>query len=131
MGEGGRGVTVADKDEDKDVDKYVDKNKDLIKDNSVYSLSYHHLPTPKLPTSVILLMANLDELINNVRSSLSSSSLSLSLLWGGWVDMNLMKHNLVQRALAEYKSGLLYLLDIIMGRVKGYTSGGGQQSRTA
>ena len=42
--------------------------------------------------------------------------------------MNLMKHNLVQRGLAEYKSGLLYLLDRIMERVKGYTNRGGENS---
>ena len=36
-----------------------------------------------------------------------------------------MKHNLVQRGLAEYKAGILSLLGIIMGRGKGYTSGGG------
>ena len=30
--------------------------------------------------------------------------------------MNLMKHNLVQRGLEEYKEGILYLLGIIMGR---------------
>ena len=46
-----------------------------------------------------LTMSKLDEFINNVRSSLSSSSLSLYLSGGGWVDMNLMKHNLVQRGL--------------------------------
>ena len=39
--------------------------------------------------------------------------------------MNLMKHNLVQRGLAEYKAGLLSLLGRIMGRGKGYTSKGG------
>ena len=36
--------------------------------------------------------------------------------------MNLMKHNLVERGLAEYKSGLLYLLGKIMGRGKEYTN---------
>ena len=36
-----------------------------------------------------------------------------------------MKHNLVHRVLAEYKTGLLSLLGIIMGRGKGYTSRGG------
>ena len=41
--------------------------------------------------------------------------------------MNLMKHNLVHRGLAEYKAGLLSLLGRIMGRGKGYTSRGGQQ----
>ena len=35
--------------------------------------------------------------------------------------MNLMKHNLVERGLAEYKVGLLYLLDRIIRRGKGYT----------
>ena len=40
------------------------------------------------------------------------------------MDINLMKHNLVQRWLIEYKEGLLYLLGIIMGRVKYYTSRG-------
>ena len=49
---------------------------------------------------------------------------------GGWVDMNLMKHNLVQRGLAEYKSGLLYLLDRIMGRGKGYTNREGKTVTT-
>ena len=41
--------------------------------------------------------------------------------------MNLMKHNLVERGLVEYKAGLLYLLGIIMRRGKGYTSRGGGQ----
>ena len=36
--------------------------------------------------------------------------------------MNLMKHNLVERGLAEYKVGLLCLLDRIIRRGKGYTS---------
>ena len=36
-----------------------------------------------------------------------------------------MKHNLVERGLAEYKAGLLYLLDRILRRGKGYTSRGG------
>ena len=85
-------------------------------------LSYSHLPTPKLPTSVTLPVSNLAELINNVRSSLSYFSLSLSFSGGGWVDMNLMKQNLIQRGLAEYKSGLLSLFDRIMGRRKGYTN---------
>ena len=81
---GGVGVgTIADKDEDKDTEHDVDENKDLMKNDSVQSLSYTHLPTPKLPTSVALLMSNLAELINNVTSSSSSSSLSLSLLGGG------------------------------------------------
>ena len=40
--------------------------------------------------------------------------------------MNLMKHNLVQRGLAEYKTGLLSILGRIMGRGKGYTSRGGE-----
>ena len=88
----------------------MDENKDLIKNDSVQSLSYPHLPTPKLPTSVALPMSNLAELINNVISSSSSSSLSLSLLGGGWVDMNLMKHNMVERGLTEYMAGFLYLL---------------------
>ena len=39
--------------------------------------------------------------------------------------MNLMKHNLVERGLAEYKAGLLYLLGRIIRRGKGYTSRGG------
>ena len=44
------------------------------------------------------------------------------------MDMNLMKHNLVERGLVEYKAGLLYLLGRIIWRGKGYTSrGGGQQ----
>ena len=34
--------------------------------------------------------------------------------------MNLMKHNLVERGLAEYKAGLLYLLGRIIRRGKGY-----------
>ena len=41
------------------------------------------------------------------------------------MDMNLMKHNLVQMGLAEYKAGLLSLLGRIMGRGKWYTSRGG------
>ena len=77
------GGTIADKDEDKDVEKDVDENKDSVKNDSVQSLSYPHLLTPKLPTSVALPMSNLAELINNVTSSSSSSSLSLSLLGGG------------------------------------------------
>ena len=36
-----------------------------------------------------------------------------------------MKHNLVERGLAEYKVGLLSLLGRIMRRGKGYTSRGG------
>ena len=44
--------------------------------------------------------------------------LFLLLVRGGWVEMNLMKHNMVQRGLAEYKAGLLSLLGIIMGRRK-------------
>ena len=44
--------------------------------------------------------------------------------------MNLMKHNLVERGLAEYKVGLLYLLDRIMRRGKGYTSRGGETVTT-
>ena len=83
----------------------MDENKDLMKNDSVQSLSYPHLLTPKLPTSVALPMPNLAELINNVRSSSSSSSLSLSLLGGGWVDMNLMKHNLVERGGGGVQSG--------------------------
>ena len=42
--------------------------------------------------------------------------------------MNLMKHNLIERRLAEYKAGLLYLLGRIMRRGKGYTSGVGGKS---
>ena len=79
----GGGGTIEDKDEDKDAEKDMDENKDLMKNDSVQSLSYPHLPTPKLPTCVALLMSNLAELINNVRSSSSSSSLLLSLLGGG------------------------------------------------
>ena len=75
--------TIEDKDEDKDAEKDMDENKDLMKNDSVQPLSYPHLPTPKLPTSVALPMSNLAELINNVTLSLSSSSLSLSLLGGG------------------------------------------------
>ena len=70
------GGTVVNKDEDKDAEKDVDENKDLMKNDSVQSLLYPHLPTPKLPTSVALPMSNLAELINNIRSSPSSSSLS-------------------------------------------------------
>ena len=44
--------------------------------------------------------------------------------------MNLMKHNLEQRGLAEYKSGLLSLLDRIMGRGKGYNNRGGEKFTT-
>ena len=110
------GGTIEDKDEDKDAEKDVDENKDLMNNDSVQPLSYPHLPTPKLPTSVALPMWNLAELIKNVRSSSSYSSFSLSLLGGGWVDMNLMKHNLIERGLAEYKAGLLYLLDRIIRR---------------
>ena len=50
------GVTIEDKDEEKDAEKDVDENKDLMKNDSVQSLSYPHLPTPKLPTSVSLPM---------------------------------------------------------------------------
>ena len=39
--------------------------------------------------------------------------------------MKLMKHNLVQRVLAEYRADLLSLLGRIMGRGKVYTSRGG------
>ena len=39
--------------------------------------------------------------------------------------MNLIKHNLLQRGLVEYKAGLLSLLGRIMGRRKGYASRGG------
>ena len=42
--------------------------------------------------------------------------------------MNLMKHKLVQRGLAEYNVGLLSLLGRIMGRGEGYTSRGGGNS---
>ena len=80
---GGGGGMIADKDEDKDSEKGVDENKDMMKNDSVQSLLYYHLPTPKIPTSVALPMSNLAELINNVTSSSSSSSLSLSLLGGG------------------------------------------------
>ena len=38
--------------------------------------------------------------------------------------MNLMKHNLVQRGLAKYKAGLLFLLVRTMERVNVYTSRG-------
>ena len=38
--------------------------------------------------------------------------------------MNLMKHNLVERGLAEYKAGLMYLLGRIIRRGEGYTSRG-------
>ena len=109
------------------MEKDVEENKDLMKNDSVQSLSYPHELTPKLPTSVAPSMSNLSELINNVRSSSSSSSLSLSLLGVGWVYMNLMEHNLVERGLSEYKVGLLYLLGRIMRRGKGHTSrrGGG------
>ena len=44
--------------------------------------------------------------------------------------MNLMKHNLVERGLAEYKVGLLYILGRIMRRGKVYTSGGGAKVTT-
>ena len=125
---------VTDKDKEKDADKDVDENKYLMKDNSVYLLSYPYLSTPKLPNSVTLPMSKLAELINNVRSSPLSSSLSLSLslsLSGvGWVYMNLMNHNLVHMWLSEYKVGLLSLLGIIMGRGKRYTSGGGETVTT-
>ena len=63
------GGTVAYKNEDKDAEKDVDENKDLMKDNSLFSLSYPYLPTPKIPTSVTLPMLNFIELINHVRSS--------------------------------------------------------------
>ena len=95
-----------------------------MKDNSVWSLLYPYFPTRKLPTSVALPMSKLDKLIKDVKSYSSSSSLSLSMSWGGG-GMNLMKNNLVQRGLEEYKAGLLSLLGRIMGRVKGYTSRGG------
>ena len=45
-------------------------------------------------------------------------------------DMNLMKHNLVQMGLEEYKAGLLSLLGRIMGRGKWYTSRGGKTVTT-
>ena len=112
-----------------DAEKDVEKNKDSMKDNSVQSLSYPHLTTPKLPTSVTLPISNLAELTKNVRLSSSYYSLylsfSLSLSGGGWANMNLVKHNLVQRGLEEYMSGLLSLLGKIMSRGKGYTSRGG------
>ena len=41
--------------------------------------------------------------------------------------MNIMKHNLVQRGLAEYKAGLMSLLVRIIIRGNGYTSRWGQQ----
>ena len=44
--------------------------------------------------------------------------------------MNLIKHNLVHRGLAEYKAGLLSLLGRIMGRGKGYTNRGGSTVTT-
>ena len=44
--------------------------------------------------------------------------------------MNLMKHNLVHRELVEYKTGLLSLLGIILGRGKGYTTRGGKTFTT-
>ena len=47
------------------------------------------------------------------------------------MDMNLMKHNLVERGLAEYKVGLLYLLDRIIRRGKGYTSRGGVETASS
>ena len=36
--------------------------------------------------------------------------------------MNRIKHNLIQRGLAEYKAGLLSILGRILGRVKVHTS---------
>ena len=44
--------------------------------------------------------------------------------------MKLMKHNLVQRGLAEYRAGLLSPLGRIMGRGKGYTSRGEESVTT-
>ena len=44
--------------------------------------------------------------------------------------MNLIKNNLVQRELVEYKAGLLYLLGRTMGRGKGYTSREGETVTT-
>ena len=82
----------------------------------------------KLPTSVTLLMSELAEFINNVRSLSSSYYLSFTLSLsgeGGLANMNLMNNNLVQRGLAEYKAGLLYILGIIIGRGKGCTIMGG------
>ena len=49
------------------------------------------------------------------------------------MDMNLMKHNLTQRGLAEYKAGLLSLLGRIIARAKEYTNkliGGGETVTT-
>ena len=46
----GGGGTIAYKDEYKDAEKDVDENKDLMKNDSVQSLSYPHLTSPKLPT---------------------------------------------------------------------------------
>ena len=53
-----------------------------------------------------------------IKSFFSSTSFSVSLSGDGWVEMNLMKHNLVQRGLEEYKAGILSLLGRIMGRGK-------------
>ena len=107
----------------------MDENKDLMKNDSVQSLSYPHLPTPKIPASVTLLMSNLDELIsNNLEIHILYLVLDLVRRWvGGWVDINHIKNKLVQRGLADYKSGLLFFLGIITGTRKGYTSEGGQQ----
>ena len=46
------------------------------------------------------------------------------------MDMNLMKHNMVQRGLVEYKAGILSILGRIMVRGKGYTSRGGGKVTT-
>ena len=70
-GGGGSGGTVVDKDDDKDTEKDVYKNNNLMK----YS--------PKLPTPVTLPMLKLDSLINKIRSSLISYSLSLFLSFSG------------------------------------------------
>ena len=51
--------------------------------------------------------------------------LVLVLVRGGWVNMNLMKHNLVHRGFEEYNAGILSLLVRIMGKGKCYTSRGG------
>ena len=40
------------------------------------------------------------------------------------MDTNLIKYNLLQRGLDDYKGGLISLHGRIMGRGKGYTSGG-------
>ena len=86
-------------------------------------------PQP-FPHPCLLPMSKLDELIINVRASSSYSSLSLYLLGEGGVDMNLMKHNMEQMELAEYKADLLSLLGRIMGRGEVYISRGGSTVNT-